>query len=147
MVLRTLALFVLLMCVGPVAHTLEIVVYTSERKLYLMEGAWVVTKYTVAVGAQGKQWADTRTIHAKHWRPKWRRSPSHPVIPGGASNNPMGAAALTLDNRPNGYAIHGTNRPDLMGQAVSRGCIRMKNEDIVDLFSRVQVGTVVRVLK
>jgi lipoprotein-anchoring transpeptidase ErfK/SrfK len=61
------------------------------------------------------------------------------LIPGGARNNPMGAAALTL--RGGEYAIHGTNRPSSIGRFVSYGCIRMYNRDVIDLMGRVQVGT------
>ena len=104
-------------------------------------------RYPVAVGRQGKQWFGEAAVSGKHLRPAW--SPpeevrqDHPnlpsVIPGGAPNNPMGVAALTLSGGE--YAIHGTNRPESIGKFVSYGCIRMHNRDIADLFGRVNVGT------
>jgi lipoprotein-anchoring transpeptidase ErfK/SrfK len=86
-------------------------------------------------------------ISGKHLRPAWsppeevrQDNPNLPdVIPGGAPNNPMGVAALTLAGGE--YAIHGTNRPDSIGTFASYGCIRMHNRDIADLLEHVNVGT------
>jgi lipoprotein-anchoring transpeptidase ErfK/SrfK len=93
------------------------------------------------------QWSGTAVINGKYIEPAWsapasirrdyRSLPS--VVPGGSSHNPMGAAAMTLSGGE--YAIHGTNAPGTIGGFVSHGCIRMYNEDIMDLYSRVSVGT------
>ncbi len=92
-------------------------------------------------------------MNGKHVEPAWsppdevrQDNPKLPdVIPGGAPNNPMGPRALTLSGGE--YAIHGTNRPDSIGTFASYGCIRMYNQDIVDLFERVGVGTEVVVTR
>jgi lipoprotein-anchoring transpeptidase ErfK/SrfK len=124
-----------------------IVVRTNERRLYLVQGGGKALRYVVAVGRADKQWFGTTSITSKHIKPAWtapadmRRSPIAVVIPSGAPNNPMGEAALVLAHHE--LAIHGTNRPDLVGRFVSNGCIRMRNADIMDLFGRVSVGTTV----
>ena len=95
----------------------------------------------------GNQWFGRVAIEGKHLKPAWsppavirRDNPRLPdVIPSGAPNNPMGAAALMLSGGE--YAIHGTNRPSSIGSFASYGCIRMHNHDIVDLYDRVTVGT------
>ena len=130
-----------------------IVVRTGERRLYLVLGNGAALRYPVAVGRPGKQWFGRAVIDGKHVRPAWgppaevkRDNPRLPnVIPGGAPNNPMGVAALTLSGGE--YAIHGTNRPNSIGTYASYGCIRMYNEDISDLFGRVSVGTPVVVIR
>jgi lipoprotein-anchoring transpeptidase ErfK/SrfK len=123
-----------------------IVVKTNERKLYLILGEGQALRYPVGVGKAGKQWAGTTRIDGKYRQPAWappadvkRDNPSIPdVIPGGSPANPMGVAAMTLAGGE--YAIHGTNRPNSVGGYVSYGCVRMYNEDISDLFNRVEVG-------
>jgi lipoprotein-anchoring transpeptidase ErfK/SrfK len=98
--------------------------------------------YTVAVGRPGKQWQGKARVSGKYVRPAWTPpaevkadNPALPdVIPGGAPNNPMGVAAMTLSGGE--YAIHGTNKPESIGKFASYGCIRMHNEDITDLFAR-----------
>ena len=128
-----------------------IVVRTNERKLYLVLGEGRAMRYTVGVGRAGRQWAGRSTISGKYVKPAWSppadlRRPGMPdVIPGGASKNPMGVAALTLSGGD--YAIHGTNSPGSIGGFVSAGCIRMYNHDITDLYSRVGVGTPVIVTR
>jgi lipoprotein-anchoring transpeptidase ErfK/SrfK len=130
-----------------------IVVRTSERRLYYVFRNGQAISYPVGVGRAGKQWTGESYIDGKHVRPAWappdevrRDKPSLPdVVPGGSSKNPMGAAALTLSGGE--YAIHGTNAPNSIGNFVSYGCIRMYNQDIVDLFDRVQVGTPVIVTR
>src|SRR5215467_5732248 len=130
-----------------------IVVRTGERHLYFVTSEGNAIRYPVGVGRLGKQWSGTSYIAGKHIRPAWsppeeirRDKPSLPeVIPGGAPNNPMGAAALTLAHGE--YAIHGTNRPESVGGFVSYGCIRMYNKDVIDLFDRVSVGTTVVVTR
>jgi lipoprotein-anchoring transpeptidase ErfK/SrfK len=126
-----------------------IVVRTNERRLYLILDADHAMRYPVGVGKAGKQWAGTTQIDGKYRNPAWSPPadvkhdiPSMPdVIPGGAPNNPMGVAAMTLAGGE--YAIHGTNRPNSVGGFVSYGCIRMYNADITDLYQRVSVGTTV----
>lgn len=124
-----------------------IVVKTNERKLYLILGEGQALRYPVGVGKAGKQWAGATRIDGKYRQPAWsppadvkRDNPSIPdVIPGGSPSNPMGVAAMTLAGGE--YAIHGTNRPNSVGGYVSYGCVRMYNQDISDLFERVDVGT------
>ena len=124
-----------------------ILVDTSERRLYFGLGNGKAVRYRVAVGRAGKQWTGTARIRRKAWQPAWsptaeirRDNPRLPrVIPAGSPSNPMGLAALVLSKGT--YAIHGTNRPGLIGRAVSYGCIRMKNGDIADLYDRVRWGT------
>jgi len=124
-----------------------IVVKTRERRLYYVIGDGKAVRYPVGVGRPDKQWSGQSAISGKYIRPAWsppeeirRDNPRLPyVIPGGAPDNPMGAAALTIAGGE--YAIHGTNRPGSVGGFVSYGCIRMLNSDILDLFERVAVGT------
>ena len=125
-----------------------IVIRTNERRLYYFVGTGEAIRYPVGVGRAGMQWAGSAYIDGKYIRPAWtppasirgdyRRLP--PVVPAGSSHNPMGAAAMTLSGGGE-YAIHGTNAPGTIGGFVSHGCIRMYNEDIMDLYSRVGVGT------
>jgi lipoprotein-anchoring transpeptidase ErfK/SrfK len=131
-----------------------IVVRTGERRLYYVLGDGRAIRYPVGVGRAGKQWTGQAYIDGKHIKPAWappaevrRDKPSLPdVIPGGSPRNPMGAAALTLSGGGE-YAIHGTNAPGSVGGFVSYGCIRMLNQDIVDLYDRVSHGTTVLVTR
>ncbi|HEX2553534.1 MAG TPA: L,D-transpeptidase [Microvirga sp.] len=134
----------------PFADKIEpgtVVVRNDERRLYFVKGDGTAVRYPVAVGKPGKQWTGEARIAGKYVRPAWappaeirRDNPRLPrVIPAGAANNPMGARALVLDRDE--YAIHGTNRPGSIGTPASYGCIRMTNEDVIDLYSRVRVGT------
>ena len=124
-----------------------IVVKTSERRLYFVIDNHRALRFPVGVGRAGMTWTGTARVEGKYVRPAWappemirRENPSLPeVIPGGAANNPMGEAALTL--RGGEYAIHGTNRAASIGGFVSHGCIRMYNSDIRELYSLVSVGT------
>ena len=124
-----------------------IVVRTTERRLYLVLGDGKALAYPVGVGRAGRQWAGRSFIDGKRVKPAWAPPPdiakARPdlnfVHEGGAPNNPMGAAALTLSGGQ--YAIHGTNDPSSIGGFVSYGCIRMYNQDITDLYGRVGVGT------
>ena len=130
-----------------------VLVRTSERRLYLVLEGGRAIRYPVGVGKYGAQWKGRAQIDGKHVEPAWsppavikHDSPSVPdLIPGGTPGNPMGARALTLSGGGQ-YAIHGTNRPESIGGFVSYGCIRMFNEDIIDLFDRVSVGTEVVVM-
>lgn len=133
----------------------DILVSTSARMLYFVERPGVAIRYPVAVGKPGKQWFGTRLIDGKHMQPAWsppaevkRANPAIPdYIPGGAPNNPMGAAALTI--APGEYAIHGTTASmrASIGRYASFGCVRMLDEDILDLFPRVRVGAQVHMVR
>ena len=124
-----------------------IVVKTGERRLYFVIDGDRALRFPVGVGRAGMTWTGSARVEGKFIRPAWsppdmirRENPRLPeVIPGGAANNPMGDAALTL--RGGEYAIHGTNRPSSIGGFVSHGCIRMYNSDIRALFRLVSVGT------
>jgi lipoprotein-anchoring transpeptidase ErfK/SrfK len=130
-----------------------ILIRTGERRLYFVLGNGTAIRYPVAVGRPDKQWFGRAFVNGKHRRPAWAPpaevrddNPNLPAfIPGGAPNNPMGVAALTLSGGE--YAIHGTNRPNSIGTYASYGCIRMYNQDITDLFERVSVGTTVVVVR
>ena len=141
---------------GPVATTFgqnystgTIVISLSQRRLYLITGEDTAIKYPVAVGRAGKAWTGTAYVRGKFVRPDWmppavvkKDNPKLPdLIPGGTPGNPMGERALTLDLEE--IAIHGTAQSmrKSIGTAASYGCIRMLNEDVVDLFDRVRVGT------
>ena len=131
-----------------------IVIRTGERRLYYVMGDGRAVRYPVGVGKAGKAWSGRVQIEGKYIRPSW--SPpadvkrDHPKIPnliaGGSPRNPMGAAAMTLSGGGQ-YAIHGTNMPGSVGGFVSYGCFRMYNQDILDLYSRVSVGTTVVVTR
>ena len=124
-----------------------IVVRTGERRLYFVIDGYRALRFPVGVGRAGMTWTGTARVEGKYVRPAWappdmirRENPRLPaVISGGAPNNPMGEAALTL--RGGEYAIHGTNRPGSIGGFVSHGCIRMYNSDIRELYRLVSVGT------
>jgi lipoprotein-anchoring transpeptidase ErfK/SrfK len=123
-----------------------IVVRNGERALYYVRGDGTALRYKIAVGRSAMQWKGDQRVIDMQKSPAWSppaiiraAQPNLPdVIPGGAPNNPMGAAAIVLGDE---YAIHGTNRPEKIGQAVSYGCFRMHNEDILDLYGRVSLGT------
>jgi lipoprotein-anchoring transpeptidase ErfK/SrfK len=131
-----------------------IVIKTNERHLYYVTGEGQAIRYRVGVGKAGMAWTGQSSIDGKYVSPAWQapdsirrdRSRAAPVIPGGSPSNPMGAAALTLSGGGQ-YAIHGTNNPGSIGGFVSHGCIRMYNQDIMDLYGRVGVGTKVVVLR
>jgi len=130
-----------------------IVIYTGARSLYYVTSGGQAIRYPVGVGRAGMAWHGRANIARKSLRPGWGppadialANPHLPLfIPGGSPRNPMGAAAMGL-TRGN-YAIHGTNEPGSIGRFVSHGCIRMHNEDVLDLYSRVHVGTEVVVLR
>jgi lipoprotein-anchoring transpeptidase ErfK/SrfK len=123
-----------------------LVVDTPNRFLYLVEGGGKAKRYGIGVGRPGFEWAGTKTITRKAEWPDWRpppemlkRRPDLPTFMAGGIENPMGARGLYLGSTI--YRIHGTNEPHTIGQAVSSGCIRMRNEDVTDLYERVRVGT------
>jgi lipoprotein-anchoring transpeptidase ErfK/SrfK len=125
-----------------------IVIRTNERRLYYFTGSGEAIRYPVGVGRAGMQWSGTAFIDGKYIQPAWTPPASirgdyqrlPPVVPGGSSRNPMGVAAMTLSGGGE-YAIHGTNAPGTIGGFVSHGCIRMYNEDIMELYNRVSIGT------
>ncbi len=128
-----------------------VVVSTKNRRLYYVLGDGQAIEYGVGVGRQGFTWSGVKTISRKQEWPDWRppqqmlkRRPDLPRYMPGGMENPLGARALYLGSSQ--YRIHGSNEPDTIGAAVSSGCIRMTNRDVVDLYSRVKVGTKVVVL-
>ncbi|TNC15045.1 L,D-transpeptidase [Methylobacterium terricola] len=128
-----------------------IVVSTAERRLYLVLGDGMALRYGVGVGRPGFTWSGTKTITAKREWPSWTppkemlaRRPDLPRYMAGGIDNPLGARAMYIGGTL--YRIHGSNEPDTIGQAVSSGCIRMTNDDVTDLYSRVKVGAKVVVL-
>jgi lipoprotein-anchoring transpeptidase ErfK/SrfK len=136
---------------GPYAPG-TVVVNTTERRLYLVMPGHRAMRYGIGVGKQGFQWAGMQKISRKQEWPDWtppaemlQRRPDLPRYMAGGPENPLGARALYLGSSL--YRIHGSNEPDTIGHAVSSGCIRMLNEDVVDLYDRVQVGTAVVVLR
>lgn len=126
-----------------------IVIETSERRLYYTLGNGRAIRYAIGVGREGFTWSGTNRISRKAEWPGWtpppqmirreaakgRRLPAH--MPGGI-NNPLGARALYIGSTL--YRIHGTNQPWSIGQAMSSGCIRMANEDVVHLYNQVKIG-------
>jgi lipoprotein-anchoring transpeptidase ErfK/SrfK len=128
-----------------------VVIDTEARYLYLVEGNGVARRYGVGVGRPGFEWAGAHTITRKAEWPDWvppdemrERRPDLPLHMAGGPDNPLGARAMYLGSTL--YRIHGSNEPWSIGQAVSSGCIRMRNEDVMDLYERVKVGTRVIVL-
>ncbi|MEJ8571194.1 L,D-transpeptidase [Microbaculum marinum] len=128
-----------------------IVINTNERFLYLVQADGTAKRYGVGVGRPGFEWAGTHTITRKAEWPGWtpppqmrKRQPGLPAHMPGGPDNPLGARAMYLGSTL--YRIHGSNQPWSIGQAVSSGCIRMRNEDVIDLYERVGVGTRVKVI-
>ena len=129
-----------------------IVISTRERRLYLVLGNGQALRYGIGVGRIGFSWSGTTHVSAKREWPDWtppdqmlRRRPDLPRHMAGGPDNPLGARALYLGSSL--YRIHGSNEPETIGQAVSSGCFRMTNEDVVDLYNRVSVGAKVIVLR
>lgn len=133
----------------------SIIIDTQSRFLYLVLGNGEARRYGVGVGKAGFEWTGTQKITQKKQWPSWR-PPSEmiarekkkgrilPAYMEGGPQNPLGARALYLGSTL--YRIHGTNQPWTIGQAVSSGCIRMRNQDVVDLYERARVGAKVRVI-
>src|SRR5215475_2585520 len=129
-----------------------IVVQTSERFLYLVQGNNRALRYGIGVGRDGFQWYGLKKIERKAEWPDWtpppemiQRQPYLPRFMAGGPGNPMGARALYIAGTV--YRIHGTNQPWTIGSAVSSGCFRLTNPEISDLYDRVPVGTRVVVLQ
>ncbi len=129
-----------------------IVVSTAERRLYLVQGDGTAIRYGVGVGRPGFTWGGAMSVTRKAEWPDWtpppqmlKRRPDLPRHMKGGPDNPLGARALYLGSSL--YRIHGSNEPETIGQAVSSGCFRMTNEDVIDLYSRVRVGARVVVMR
>jgi len=122
-----------------------IVIHTNERFLYLVQGDNRALRYGIGVGRDGFQWSGLKQIVRKAEWPDWTPPPEmiqrQPYLPrwmAGGPGNPMGARALYIGGTV--YRIHGTNQPQTIGYAVSSGCFRLVNSDVMDLFDRVNVG-------
>ncbi len=123
-----------------------VVIDTNNRFLYYVEGNGKAVRYGVGVGRPGFEWAGVKSVSDKKEWPDWRppaemlaRRPDLPTYMAGGPENPLGARAIYLGSSL--YRIHGSNEPHTIGQAVSSGCFRMTNEDVIDLYNRVRVGT------
>jgi lipoprotein-anchoring transpeptidase ErfK/SrfK len=123
-----------------------IVVHTSERFLYVVQGNGRALRYGIGVGRDGFQWQGllkiTRKVEWPDWTPPEEMIERQPYLPrwmAGGPSNPLGARALYLGNTV--YRIHGTNQPKTIGTAVSSGCFRLVNPDVTDLYERIPVGT------
>lgn len=128
-----------------------IVIETSERRLYYTLGGGKAIRYAVGVGREGFEWAGTNKISRKAEWPGWTppavmrarvKRETGRVLPAyqpGGPDNPLGARAMYIGSSI--YRIHGTNQPWTIGQAMSSGCIRMANEDVIDLYKRAGIGT------
>jgi lipoprotein-anchoring transpeptidase ErfK/SrfK len=123
-----------------------IIIHTSERYLYLVQGNNRAIRYGVGVGREGFQWSGLLRISRKAEWPDWTpppemidRQPYLPRFMAGGPGNPMGARALYLGSTV--YRIHGTNQPQTIGHAVSSGCFRLVNADVINLYDQVPVGT------
>jgi len=132
-----------------------IVIDTTAKFLYLVEGNGQARRYGVGVGKEGMVWTGSEKITRKAEWPDWRPPAEMiarerqqgrvlPAFMEGGPANPLGARAMYLGSTL--YRIHGTNAPWTIGTNVSSGCIRLRNEDVVDLYERVQVGTTVKVI-
>jgi len=136
---------------GPYAPG-SILIDTGERRLYFVLPGHQAIKYGVGVGRPGFEWSGVRRIANKREWPDWtpppqmlKRRPDLPTHMDGGIDNPLGARAMYLSGTL--FRIHGSNEPDTIGQAVSSGCIRMTNDDVIDLYDRAKVGAAVFVLR
>ncbi len=132
-----------------------VIVDTIQRRLYLVQGDGQARRYAVGVGKPGFEWAGSHKVTRKATWPSWTppqemivreraKGRELPPFMEGGPGNPMGARALYLGSSI--YRIHGTNQAWSIGKAVSSGCIRMRNEDVMDLYERVPVGARVKVI-
>ncbi len=129
-----------------------IVVFTTERFLYLVQSPTNAIRYGIGVGRDGFTWGGMQRITLKREWPDWvpppemiERQPYLPRWMAGGAGNPLGARAMNLGATV--YRIHGTNAPETIGHAVSSGCFRLVNDDVIDLYGRVPVGTKVVVIQ
>ena len=125
-----------------------IVIRSGERRLYLVQEGGRALRYGIGVGRPGFSWRGSHRITAKREWPGWtpppqmlRRQPNLPRHMPGGPDNPLGARAMYLGSTL--YRIHGSNEPHTIGQAVSSGCIRMTNDDVIHLYNQVNVGALV----
>jgi lipoprotein-anchoring transpeptidase ErfK/SrfK len=130
----------------------SIIIRTRERKLYFVTDSGQAIVYGIGVGRIGFTWSGVKTVTDKREWPGWTpppqmrlRQPGLPAHMPGGINNPLGARALYLGSSL--YRIHGSNEPETIGQAVSSGCFRMHNDDVIDLYNRVRVGAQVYVFQ
>ena len=121
------------------------IISTRDRFLYLVQGNNRAIRYGIGVGRDGFQWSGLVKVVRKQEWPDWRpppemiqRQPYLPRFMAGGPGNPMGARALYLGGTV--YRVHGTNQPETIGHAVSSGCFRLVNDDVIDLYGRVNVG-------
>ncbi len=128
-----------------------VIIDTSNTYLYLVQPGGRALRYGIGVGREGFTWSGVQTITRKAEWPNWippaemiQRQPYLPRFMAGGPGNPLGARAMYLGETV--YRIHGTNDPSTIGHRVSSGCIRLTNEDVSDLYSRINVGTKVVVL-
>jgi lipoprotein-anchoring transpeptidase ErfK/SrfK len=128
-----------------------VIIDTPRRYLFLVQEGGKAMRYGIGVGRPGFTWAGVKHISQKREWPDWvppsemlKRRPDLPRHMAGGPDNPLGARAMYLGSSL--YRIHGSNEPWTIGQAVSSGCIRMRNEDVIDLYGRVKVGTRVIVI-
>jgi lipoprotein-anchoring transpeptidase ErfK/SrfK len=135
---------------GP-EHAGTIIIDTPNRFLFLVQEDGKALRYGIGVGRPGFTWAGVKSVTAKREWPDWRppeemlkRRPDLPRYMAGGPDNPLGARAMYLGNTL--YRIHGSNEPWTIGTQVSSGCIRMRNEDVIDLYERVKLGTKVVVI-
>jgi lipoprotein-anchoring transpeptidase ErfK/SrfK len=136
-----------------------IIIKTSERALYKVMGGGKAMRYLVAVGKEGFSWSGVARVGSKAVNPRWtpppemiERSPKFAQyadgMEGGIPENPLGVRALYLykGRSDTGFRIHGTNAPSSIGTAASSGCIRMLNDEVIELFNNTRVGTKVIVI-
>jgi lipoprotein-anchoring transpeptidase ErfK/SrfK len=131
-----------------------ILVDTDARFVYYVLPGGKAVRYGATVGEDGQAWSGVATVGRKEEWPTWtptaeiKKRMDVPNFVGAGAHNPMGARALYLyaGGKDTLYRIHGTNQPEYIGQAISSGCIRMTNEDAIDLYSRVKIGATVVVL-
>jgi lipoprotein-anchoring transpeptidase ErfK/SrfK len=130
----------------------SIVINTGERRLYLILEDGRALRYGIGVGRDGFTWAGVTAVSGKREWPDWspppqmlRRRPDLPRYMPGGPENPLGARALYLGSTL--FRIHGSNEPETIGQAVSSGCFRLSNEDVIDLYDRVRLGAKVVVVR
>ncbi len=123
-----------------------VIIHSDERFLYVVQGNGRALRYGIGVGREGFTWSGKVQVTRKAEWPDWRpppdmlkRQPYLPRFMAGGPGNPMGARALYLGSTV--FRIHGTNQPETIGQAISSGCFRLANGDIIDLYERVPVGT------
>jgi lipoprotein-anchoring transpeptidase ErfK/SrfK len=134
----------------------SIVVDEDNKFLYYVQPDGKAIRYGITVGEEAQAWSGIAKVGRLAEWPPWIPTASEqarlgpfPAFVTGGPQNPMGARALYLfsNGKDTGYRIHGTNQPEYIGQAISSGCIRMTNENVMDLYRRVHIGTIVVVLK